>query len=190
MSTKFYDEYCQRKLNIIKDFIEKTDSILDVGCGNPAETFCINEFKKYPKWVGIDLNPPKNEKRIIKGDIQSIKTKKFDVVICLDMLEHLKNLKTAIKKLCEITNKKLIIITPVTSSILFRKLLKVMKKISGLNAFQGHYHEFLENEIIEIVSGLHCKKIIYTEFPIVWLSKLLFRFNLLKSGIFIFEKNK
>jgi len=188
VSTKFYDRYCKRKLNIVKKFIRKTDSILDVGCGNPAETFCIKELKKYPNWVGLDLNPPKNENRIIKGDILKIKIKKFDIVLCIDVLEHFKNPKQIIKKLCKIANKKLIIVTPVTSSILFRRFLKFLKKVFGTNIFQGHFHEFFENEIIDMTTSFNCKKIFYIEFPVVWLSKLLFNFNLLKSGIFIFEK--
>jgi len=190
VSTKFYDDYCRRKLKIVKNFIRKTDSILDIGCGNPTEIFCVKEFKKYPKWVGLDLNPPKNENRIIKGDILKMNIKKFDVVLCIDVLEHFKNPKPVIKKLCKIADKKLIIVTPITSSILFRRFLKIMKKVFGMNIFQGHFHEFFKNEIINMTSDFNCKKIFYIEFPVVWLSKLLFNSNLLKSGIFIFERDK
>jgi 2-polyprenyl-3-methyl-5-hydroxy-6-metoxy-1,4-benzoquinol methylase len=190
MSTRFYDDYCKRKISIVKKFLSKEESILDVGCGNPEEIFCIKELKKYPRWVGLDLCPPENEKRVIKGDILKVKIKKFDTVICLDALEHFEKPNKVMKKMREIANEKIIIITPVTTSNLFRKILKVLKTIFGINIFQGHYHEFFESEIVEMANGLHCKKIIYTEFPIIWLSKLLFRFNLLKSGIFIFEKNK
>ena len=188
MSTKFYDEYCKRKLSIIKKFIRKKDSILDVGCGNPDETLCIRELKKYPKWVGLDLNPPENENRIIKGDILNIKIKKFDVVLCIDVLEHFKNPRPVIKKLCKIANKKLIIITPVTTSNSFRKFLRFLKNIFGVGVFAGHYHEFFEDEILDMSRSFKISKVFYTEFPVVLLSKVLFKLNLLKSGIFILER--
>jgi len=188
MSTKFYDNYCKRKLNIVKRFIKKTDNILDIGCGNPIETWCIRELKKYPKWTGLDINPPKNESRIIKGDILKIKIKKTDVVICMDMLEHFKNPKIVVKRLSGIAIKKLIIVAPVTSFKSFKRILKILKHIFGVIIFQGHYHEFLENEIINMAEGFEYKKVFYIEFPVPLLSKVLFKLDMLKSGIFIFER--
>ena len=186
----FYDNYCKKKLDIVKQFLNKNDTILDIGCGNPEQSYCIRELMKYPKWVGFDRNPV-DTNRIIKGDINKIDIadNSFDVVLCLDVIEHFKDPKTIVEKLIKISKKKIIIITPITKYKFFRKFINIIRYVLGVGILSGHYYEFFEHEIEEMAKGSTIIEKKYIEFPLPYISKLLYKLNFVKSGIFILEKD-
>jgi SAM-dependent methyltransferase len=190
MKINVYDSYCKEKIEIVKKFIKKSDSILDIGCGGPDHKYCLNELIKYPKWMGFDINPVEN-KRIIQGDIlkKDIAANSYDVVLCLDVLEHFKEPEILMKKLIKISKKKVIIITPVTKYKNLRKFTNIIRKIFGIGVLEGHYYEFFDSEMEKMSKGSSITEKIYIPFPLPFVSNILYKTGIVRSGIFVLEKN-
>ena len=87
-----YKKYCDRKLKIVFDNIRKKDSVLDAGCGDKNHQYAFLQLSRNYKVTGIDFDNSWNP-NIIKGDITNINFAdgSFDVVVCLDVLEHIEN---------------------------------------------------------------------------------------------------
>jgi len=89
----------------LQSIIKSNNNVLDVGCGKLYFLEILNKINKSVNYLGIDLNPKTNMKfkkniksRIIQQSIISFKTKnKFDLIVCLWVLEHIKNDKLAQK---------------------------------------------------------------------------------------------
>jgi 2-polyprenyl-3-methyl-5-hydroxy-6-metoxy-1,4-benzoquinol methylase len=86
---RYYPIYVE-KMKFIKDFLNKLPKnckILDVGCG---EGLLVEEFsKKGYNIIGLDLNY--SSKYVKKGNLLKMpfKDDSFDLILCLDVLEHL-----------------------------------------------------------------------------------------------------
>lgn len=86
-------------------------SIIDIGCANTEilKNFNIKDkacldFNKLPETVGV---------RTIKCDFYKwVPDKKYDIVMCLQVLEHLDRPKEFANKLFELSNGKVIISVP------------------------------------------------------------------------------
>lgn len=117
---KFYNKWT---LNKFKDYL--TGSILDVGCGIGNFTATLS---KYGKVTAIDIDKSliqnlKNEKNpcviVGYGDIEEgkyfFKKQTFDTIVCLNVLEHIKDDKTALQNMYNLLSKggKLILLVPI-----------------------------------------------------------------------------
>jgi len=102
-------------INILKS--DKPRSILEVGSGELG----LSEFYG-GSFTGCDLIKRRNIRRcfsrmkFVNADIRSLpfRAREFDLVICLDVLEHLENkdLGNALEELMRVTKKKLIVGAP------------------------------------------------------------------------------
>jgi len=117
-----------KRAEIIFQYIEKYKSkrILDAGCGRGFYLYGINSYKFVKEIHGIDINEKylkiaKNinqDKRvkIKKSNIYKLpyENNSFDLIICSEVLEHLKDDKKALKELHRVLkpNGKLIITVP------------------------------------------------------------------------------
>ena len=102
--------YYNNIFNILSKYSKKDDEILDIGCGNGG---VLKEFYKhgYTKLTGIDqsdaFNSIKEECEInfINDSILNIKkitNKKFNIVIAMQIIEHILELDTFIKDLDDV----------------------------------------------------------------------------------------
>jgi len=107
-------ERIQEVINIIPSDVQ---SILDVGCGNGAFINCL--IGRYKTLVGLDLSKEalkyvKTEK--IRGNITSLlfKDESFDLVTCLETLEHLsqEDFEKESTELQRVSKKYIIITVP------------------------------------------------------------------------------
>ena len=119
--------YLLRKHNIIR-FLRKHDdikTILDVGCG-AGELACTLAEMGY-KVTAIDFssdaidmaNGIKRQRRINSnqlkfqlGGLEKLKGKKFDLVMCLEVLEHIEDDRAVLKQLIDQSNKYVLISVP------------------------------------------------------------------------------
>lgn len=112
-------------LNIVWRRLDKqARSILDVGCGKGEPMAFINRDGKF-EVIGIDLFQPyleaaKNKgvyQKLILGDAQHLpfEAKSFDVVICMEVLEHLEQQdgNRLLSELERVAKKQVLLTTPV-----------------------------------------------------------------------------
>src|SRR3990167_10817423 len=77
-------------INTLDSFIKENYSVLDVGCGIGTH---IQDLK-CAKLVGIDAfdysdKYPGNFIQLLLPDLSSIENNSYDVILCLDVIEHL-----------------------------------------------------------------------------------------------------
>lgn len=95
-------EFLRKKLKFL---LKNNQEIIDVGCGKLYFLDLLNLTDKKINYLGIDINPKvgiqfkKNiSGKIMKKSILSFKSnKKFDLIVCLWVLEHIKDDKLAQK---------------------------------------------------------------------------------------------
>ena len=85
-------------------------TILDVGC---MDDYILKRISPEFDYYGIDDEPLCNNKKIIQSKIEEFtKNKKFDIVICTEVLEHLDDPVEAISKLKKISKRFILISVP------------------------------------------------------------------------------
>lgn len=118
--SKYKDIFLYR---LLEKNLSDCHSVLDVGCGVDSP---LGKLKKTFYSEGIDIYKPSINKskkkkihdKYVLGDILKVdklyKPKSFDVVIALDVIEHLEKVDALnlIKKMEKIAGKKVIILTP------------------------------------------------------------------------------
>lgn len=103
-------QFLEKKLKII---IKDKQEILDVGCGKLFFLEFLNRTNKKVNYFGIDVDPKTNIKfqknisgKIERKNIFSFKSKKkFDLIVCLWVLEHIKEDRLAQKIMTNHLNK-------------------------------------------------------------------------------------
>jgi len=95
---------------ILKNMNKEYKSILDIGASDLY--FCSKLKKKGFDYTAADIEPKLKE--IKKENIEklSFKDKSFDVVMCLEVLEHTENPLKAIDELKRVAKKQIIISVP------------------------------------------------------------------------------
>lgn len=111
-------------LNKVSEIIEEIDvqNILDAGCGEGFITRLILDKKPNLKITGLDINKNVFEKfkekapeaKFILGDICDLPfpNNQFDLIIALEVLEHVKDFEKAISELKRVTKKYCLISVP------------------------------------------------------------------------------
>lgn len=116
----FLQRFTRRILELIKQ--EKPRKLLDVGCGEGFIDEIILEKLPKIKLIGVDVSGSvlsKAKKRNPKGNYLKaalpnlpFSDNNFDLVICLEVLEHLPYYAKALEELIRLSKKKLIISVP------------------------------------------------------------------------------
>lgn len=155
--------------SIIHKIVTKTPKILDIGCATGEITF----YLKNTDYTGVDIDKGNIEQmkkkglKIIEADLSrnALKVKnQFDIILMLDILEHLVNPGAVIynaKALCK-KNGYLLISLPNDYNF-FNKVRFLLNKNINIDPFDpfGHLHIFpiktgklfLENSNLEIVES-------------------------------------
>ena len=97
----------------------------DVGCGTGHSTDIMKKMKKGSSWTGVEFyeHNVSEGKKIFKNmklvycpednlDLYGTLKKKFDTVVCSEVLEHVKRHVLLIKRLVAIARKRVVITTP------------------------------------------------------------------------------
>lgn len=163
--------YLFRKLNILRILKEQNDikTFVDVGCG--AGELALTLVGKGFSGVGLDysadaiktaesLRRKKNisDKKLalIKGDQSELGRKKYDVVICCEVLEHVKEDAALLKKLIAVSNKYLLISVPAKQ-----------KLFDESDEAVGHFRRYEKEDLIKLVetNGLMIKEMVNYGYP-------------------------
>lgn len=85
--------------------------ILDVGCRSKKFKDVVEAFNAEVCYLGLDLHPPAD----VIGNLEQglpFSDKTFDVVLALDVLEHIDNIHRSFDELCRVSNKFVVITLP------------------------------------------------------------------------------
>lgn len=89
-----FADWMQQDIDAVLSLIEKSDSLVDLGCGDGKLTKAFGKKAKAKLLMGLDSFPSKNTFKIVKGDLNRkfpFKAKSFDAVVSHYSLEHLYN---------------------------------------------------------------------------------------------------
>lgn len=169
-----YKNFFRYILPIISNF-KKRCSILDIGSG--AGTISLFLAEHGYKVVGIDIS-----QKAVEASIQSAKeldletkvsffntgfkkfdyTKKFDIAICLEVIEHYKEDERLLIKVHDLLKKNglLILSTPLKTAPLNK-----LRLVTSFDKRVGHLRRYDRDEITTIItnSGFKVEKLIETE---------------------------
>lgn len=181
---KYFFQSIECMLNFIES--ENLSNILEAGCGEGEVTnFVSNFYRKRNQKLKIDAFDVSN--KIIEeaskkyssdsitfrvGDIYNINyEKKYDLVICSEVLEHLEEPDKALKELCEATTKYIMVSVP--REPLWRILNMCRGKyIHELGNTPGHIQHWSKKKFLTYLknNGL---KIVRVSSPLPWTMVLL-----------------
>lgn len=150
---------------LINKELKRSDTVLDIGCGimqGTMDTWQYNDDSclKCRTVTGLDAHAPYLDRikhipgvTVITGvatDLSMFVDKSFDVVIALDLIEHLTTdeARQLLLEMTRIARRKVIIYTPSYFYLNERKGLNCMYGEWGLNHYQDHKC-FLEKEVYE-----------------------------------------
>lgn len=146
----------KKRLSVVLKYVKiiNPKSLVDMGCGDGSFIRLLNDNKlKFDELFGIDLNKNvlllnKNIKncKFEAKNIEDTKfpSSKFDAVVCLDTLEHIRNVHSALKEDCRILKDGGYLITSEPVESFVYKLLRFILKGTFSNE-KGpgagvHYH--------------------------------------------------
>jgi ubiquinone/menaquinone biosynthesis C-methylase UbiE len=142
--------------NIIKIFLKKRFNskkitILDAGCGTGSNIIFFNQFGKT---YGIDISPiatkfckKRGIKNITTCDVSKLpyKDSYFDLVSCMDVLEHIEDEKKAISEIYRVLKPGgYVLLTVPALSFVFSKHDKA----------QGHFRRYSKKYLREILTSV------------------------------------
>ena len=152
-------------LHIVKSYIKPEHDVLEVASGRG---YFLGLAKNYFKSItGMDIDPKTKihnsqinpEVNYIVSDFNEMKeTKKYDCLLAFDVLEHIENLNSFVKKAYNLTDKYVLIQVPIGRPIIPPNAAAMENKPiytdnAGQNVsleFDGHLHYFTENSLIRL----------------------------------------
>lgn len=171
---KYFPIYIE-KIKIIDKILKKFKNmkILDAGCGEGA---LVEKYKeKNFNIVGLDLNY--SSAHVKRGDIQKMpfKNDEFDVVLCLDVLEHINisEHKSIIDELYRVTKKEGVIIFSLPNLAHFASRISFLftGRLLRTSEIERHVGDRPIKEFIDLIKNQKLKVLkrigIFPTFPII-----------------------
>lgn len=137
------------------------NKVLNAGCGDGVELLQIKKYLKGKKIIGVDIDPvqikaaKKNipDIKFMLGDIYKLnfKDSEFDLILTIEVLEHLKYPEKAIKELLRVSSKYTILSVP--NEPLWR-ILNMLRgyRIKNLGNPEGHIQHWNSKSFLRMVS--------------------------------------
>lgn len=145
-------ERIKNAINLIPTDVK---TVLDVGCGNGIFTNKLKEMSRYDFVVGIDrskaaLHYVKTEKILADIGNLPIKSETFDLVVSMEVLEHLpvESLSKAMNEISRVTKKYILISVPNRENIM-NNLIQCPKCLTIFN-YCYHMRSFDEDNLISL----------------------------------------
>lgn len=191
------DKYYGLLRNEIDDLLPYVDGgrILEIGCGQGATLRWVKEKKGYTYAVGVELDMRAAEvameglDRVYVGNIEEMsideRVESFDVILCLDVLEHLREPEKVVKYLEKYLVPGGLLIASIPNVRNFRVTLPLVffgrwrYEDSGL-LDRTHLRFFTESSAKELLSlnSLCVEEVAYTGFEVGSKARILNIFTL------------
>lgn len=153
------DFWTNSKIKLVLDLInkEKITSILDAGCGSGYTSYFLS--KKGYKLIGADKSKKilalaskryknKNLKFLYIDLNKNLPKKKFDCILLLDVLEHVKDDFNLLKNLKKILKKQ---------GILIIKVPAYPSLYGAHDKYLGHYRRYSKKQLLDLVESVGLK---------------------------------
>ena len=134
--------YIDKFLGAVTPFLKKEFEALEIGSGDGL--FAVRAKEHVKKVVCSDIDTKMTDKcsklgfEIINESVLNI-DQKFDVIIGMDVLEHVLNLRGFKEKMSQIVNKLLILQVPINRTM-----------VAPNPIFDGHSHYFSKDSILRL----------------------------------------
>lgn len=151
-------------ISILRQYIHNKQSILDIGCGAGTISLYLASTYNKSKVTGIDISSiaiaacQESAKRLQLNNIiyrqmdfpTKIPKEKYDIIVCLEVIEHLEDDYLVIKKMYELLNDNGIIIlsTPSVNSPLYK-----MGFAKSFDKRVGHLRRYNLNNLIRMFNN-------------------------------------
>lgn len=155
------------------------NNILDMGCGEGFYIYYLTQ--NYPFGLditGIDYNydalclakKMNPNVKFIQGNIYNIpyKDKSFDMVLCLEVLEHLEAVGSALAELCRVARRYCLLSIPHEPYFSVCRLLGG-KDILRLGRHPQHLHQFKVKKTVKMLKDYFELKKTVTSFPWIFI---------------------
>lgn len=140
--------------------IPKSGSVLDVGCGTCAQTIALLRRGYDVYAIDSSKSMVRNAREVLRNagfsdeivhhvDLFKIPSdQKVDIIVCLDVLEHIKDDYKAFESLCNALNKngKILISVPALKSLYYRRDREI-----------GHYRRYGKGRLISLFNSCNLK---------------------------------
>jgi len=139
------------------------NSLLDIACGAGGITAILEHELKPKETVGLDISSEmirvaksKDTDKAITWLCQDIfnycPDRKFDLVTCIDIIEHVEDDLRFLKKVSSF-GKKVLVKVPMEDSILDNKIIRTLKIRDPWKESEnryGHIHHYNEKQLLEL----------------------------------------
>lgn len=144
------------RYEIVKNLIKnKNKNLLDVGCGAPANCMRDGSFLRHIGYgQGIDIEPRNIEFKFKLGSIIDIphKSKSFDVVTAIEVIEHIDNPALALKEINRVLKDKgTFIMTTPNNNLLFTMFWWFWQKTFGKEWNHTHLTVYKKKEWLGLI---------------------------------------
>lgn len=149
-------------VRLLKQVCANPSSYADVGCGDGFVTSQIARELRPQRCVGYDFNPevlelgkqcsPEISFRYWNFATESLAGEKYELVTCLETLEHVSDMKGAVKNLLSITERYLLVTVPVEIGLLGLAKFSA-KTLLGREIFSIEHQGSRLDYLCSLVSG-------------------------------------
>jgi len=147
-----------KKINTIYKLIKfKKGTLLDCGCGEGYLLRFFNEIGY--KCYGFDLSEKAVKTTsgegltVIKGDLEEKIpfNKKFDIIICSDILEHIYNIESPIANMKSALKEDGILVISIPNDFTIFHRIKILFGIIYYEIYSSHLHYFTQKQFRKIL---------------------------------------
>ena len=107
-----------------------TGRVLDVGCRSGNFREVLHQHNQRVEYCGLDLYPPAD----VIADLEkglALEEKEFDVVVALDVLEHMNDIHKAFDEVCRVSGQFVVITLPNAYELKARVRFGLGRSLSG-----------------------------------------------------------
>lgn len=165
-----------RSIKEVIDSLEPNIRILEVGCGPGESSRRITSFLKNQYFEASEYDPrlvkklqeTKPKFRVIEESVYEMKRENnsFDLVIMLEVLEHLDDVEKALSELFRVSSKYVLVSVPMEPVWRILNLVR-FKYVSDLGNTPGHINHFTPSKLKRLISKFG--KVVLLKKPFPWL---------------------